>query len=359
MPEFDVDLVIAVHDPQRRIERAVGSALNGTRSGIRVTVVCHNTDGSAVRERLAAFADDDRLRFLDLDDGIPSPSGPFNLGMDAATAEFTSIMGSDDELEPGAIDSWLALARRARADVVIAAERIAGGPRVPTPVARPLRRTRLDGVRDRLAYRSAPLGLLSRARFGELRFPAGFSSGEDIEFVTAVWYSGAEIAFDRHGPAYVIHADAPSRSSTTVRPLTTDAVILDSLFASPQFGALGERERLALVVKLFRVNVIGWVANRPLEAHWSPDDRSRLAAAIEQCRRAAPGAERLLSRLDRALLDMASAPGTPTSELLSAASARRSRARPAALLPRRLRDAGRREAPLRFTIASALVRFGA
>ena len=80
-------------------------------------------------------------------------------------------------------------------------------------------------------------------------------------------------------------------------------------------------ERLAVVVKLFRVNVIGWVVNRPLEAHWSSDDRSRLASAIEQCRRAAPGAERLLSRMDRALLDLASTPVSPTSELIAAASA--------------------------------------
>jgi hypothetical protein len=358
VPEYDVDLVIAVHDPERRIERAVGSALNGTTAAIRVTVVCHNTDGAAVRERLAAFAADRRVRFLDLDDGIPSPSGPFNLGLESATAEFASIMGSDDELERGAIDSWLALARRSGADLVLPSLRIADGPRVPTPPARPLRRTRLDGVRDRLAYRSAPLGLVSRARFGAMRFPAGFAAGEDIEYVTALWYSGVRIAFDRRGPAYLIHSDAPSRASTSVRPLATDATILDSLFASPQFRALGDRERTSVVVKLYRVNVLGWVANRPREAHWRDADRTELVAAIERCRRAAPEAERLLSRLDRRVLDLACTPGAPTRALLDAASARRSRARAGALLPRRLGDSLHREAPLRFTVASALVRFG-
>ncbi|MFE5672445.1 glycosyltransferase family 2 protein [Agromyces sp. NPDC056523] len=359
MPEYDVDLVIAVHDPKRQIERAVGSALSGTRSPIRVTVVSHNTDAMAVRARLAAFADDARLRFLDLTDGIRSPSGPFNLGLEAATAEFVSIMGSDDELEPGAIDSWLALARRSRAELVLPSLRIAGGPRVPTPPARPLRRTGLDGVRDRLAYRSAPLGLVSRARFGAMRFPAGFAAGEDIEYVTALWYSGARIAFDRRGPAYLIHSDAPSRASTSVRPLATDAAILDSLFTSPQFRALGPRERDSVVVKLYRVNVLGWVANRPLESQWRDEDRQELVTAIERCRRAAPRAERLLSRLDRQVIELACMPGASTRALLDAASARRSRARPGALLPRRLRDAIRSEAPLRFTIASALVRFGA
>ncbi|MFC5858911.1 hypothetical protein [Agromyces flavus] len=98
-------------------------------------------------------------------------------------------------------------------------------------------------MRDRLAYRSAPLGLVSRARFGAMRFPAGFAAGEDIEYVTALWYSGARIAFDRRGPAYLIHSDAPSRTSTSVRPLATDAVILDSLFASAQFRELDPRER--------------------------------------------------------------------------------------------------------------------
>jgi hypothetical protein len=95
-----VDHIIAVHNNRRPIARAVGSVLKHTSAPIRVSVVCHNTEQGEIRLILGELADDPRLRLLQLDDGIPSPSGPFNAGMDAATAPFTSIMGSDDELEP-------------------------------------------------------------------------------------------------------------------------------------------------------------------------------------------------------------------------------------------------------------------
>ncbi|WP_448003838.1 glycosyltransferase family A protein [Agromyces bauzanensis] len=356
MPDPDVDHIIAVHDPARPIERAVGSVLDHTAGSVRVTVICHNTDGGAVRERLRSRAADSRLRFIDLDDGIPSPAGPFNAGLDAASARFTSIMGSDDELEPGAIDSWLRVANAARADVVIPRVRHAGGAYVATPPTRPWRTRRLDGVRDRLSYRSAPLGLVSTSRFGGLRLPPGLASGEDVRYVTALWFSGAEVAFDRSGPAYLVHSDAAARASTAHRPMSTDTAFLAGLFASTEFSSLSERQRSALVVKLLRVNVVSWVVNRPHVEAWNGEDRSVIAESVRRCLAIAPGAERPLSRADRALLDAIVDERTEIGEVIRLGRERSRFLRPASLLPRRIANALGREAPLRFGAASALVR---
>src|SRR5690606_32966540 len=107
-------------------------------------------------------AADTRVRLISLIDGIPSPAGPINAGLDAATAPFTSLLGSDDLYEPGAIDAWLEVQRRGRADVVIPRVSTHSGNTLRTPPTRPFRTHRLDGVRDRLSYRTVQLGLVSR-----------------------------------------------------------------------------------------------------------------------------------------------------------------------------------------------------
>jgi hypothetical protein len=358
VPEPDVDLIIAVHDPTRPIERAVSSVLDGTRAAVRVTVVCHNTDGTAIRVRLESHSQDARLRVLDLVDGVASPSGPFNAGLDAATASYVSIMGSDDELRPGAVDSWLAVARASESDVVLPPIVHASGARVPTPPSRPFRSRRLDGVKDRLAYRSAPLGLIARSRIGAIRFPAAVPTGEDIEFTVALWFSGAVVAFDRRGPAYVVHADADERVSTIRRPIAIDASFLEPLLRSAAFLGLSVIQRTALVVKLYRINILAWAANRPEVDAWSDQDRVDLAECIAACRAVAPRAEEMLSRADRDLIDAICDPSSPTQTVVDLARARRIHARFAALVPRGPSDILRREAPLRFVAASAIMRAG-
>lgn len=356
MADPDVDHIIATHDPGRPIERAVASVLDHTRADVRVTVVCHNTDGRAVRERLAALGPGGRLRVLDLDDGIPSPSGPFNLGLAAATATFTSIMGSDDTLDPGAIDSWLAMARRTRSDVVLPRMRVEGGGDILTPPTRPWRSLRLNAVRDRLAYRTSPLGLISRSMFGTLRFPPGLRSGEDIEYVTAVWHSAGVIALDRRGPAYVVHSDAPARASTGPRPVSSDAAFLPRLFASEAYRRLRRDAREALIVKILRLNVLTWVAMRPDPATWTPDDLTALSDAIARCLAEAPRAHRVLSRTDRRILDsfQAQSGWEAGLELVRGRTA----VRPGNVLTRDVWAMLSRQAPLRFGAASLLMRSG-
>lgn len=358
MPEPLVDVIIAVHNPGRPIGRAVSSVLKHTTAPIRVSVVCHNTDQGEIRRVLGDLAGDPRLRLLELQDGVRSPSGPFNAGMDAATARFTSIMGSDDELEPGAIDSWLAVQRRDRADVVIPRLAHAGAADVPTPPTRPFRAAGLDGVRDRLSYRSAPLGLVSRDRFGALRLMSVAGTGGDVEYSTALWFSGARISRDRGGPAYRIHNDASDRVTLAAKPVAADFIFLGRLLASELFARLAPAQREALVVKLIRVHIFGTVHNRPDPALWTEAERATLAAGLEGCVRAAPRALAVLSRSDRALIDVIRDVGASAGALLAAAARRRRYLSPVSLVPRNPLLVFAREAPLRFAVSSALVRAG-
>ncbi|MET0932623.1 MAG: glycosyltransferase family A protein [Mycetocola sp.] len=356
--EPDVDIVIAVHDPRRPIERAVGSVLDRNGSRLRVTVVCHNTPTGAIRDRLAPFVSDPRLRILELADGIRSPAGPFNAGLDAATARFTSVMGSDDELEAGAIDSWLHTADRDGAAVVIPQLRHAGGTTVPTPPTRPLRRSSLDGVKDRLSYRSAPLGLVSRRIFGTERFTPGVPSGEDVAYVTALWFSGQRISFDRRGPAYLIHADAVDRVTFRAKPIREDMAFLRLLLDDPRLDALTASQRMALVVKLLRIHLFGAVTNRPSPAAWSAEDRDDLAEMTDRCLDLSPGAVAVLSLADARVVRAIRDVSVPASALIALGAARRRFARPASVLTARAWSVLAREAPLRMMIASLLVRSG-
>ncbi|MFD6054802.1 glycosyltransferase [Agromyces sp. NPDC060279] len=348
MPLAEVDLVIAVHDPRRDIRRAVGSVLSSRRA-VRAVVVCHNTPAEGIAERLGDLADDPRVRLEQLDDGIPSPAGPFNRGLDEVRAPYFGIMGSDDELAPGAIDRWLELAERTGADVVLPVLRYAGGRRVPTPPTRPGRAVGLDPVRDRLAYRTAPLGLVSSARFGALRFTEGLPTGEDLRFSSELWFSGAKIAQMRRGAEYLVHDDAV-RITFAKRAVADDLAAVSLLTRDAWALGLDEGQRIALTAKLWRLPVFGAVHYRT--GAWSAADRLALRDVGVLVDGFAPAARGMLSRADDALIDAILDPAVPDAELDARSQARRRFATPAALLPRRLRAIAAREAPIRFAAAS-------
>ncbi|MET0161954.1 MAG: glycosyltransferase family 2 protein [Microbacteriaceae bacterium] len=351
-----VDVIVAVHSAARPVERAVHSVLAGTAARVRVTVVCHGLPSDEIAAKLGADAVDARVRLVELVDGLRSPSGVFNRGFELATGRFTSIMGSDDELEPGAIDSWLAVQARDDADVVIPRLRFAGGAVVPTPAVRPFRGSRLDAVRDRLAYRSAPLGLVSRARFGELRLLPGLRNGGDIDYATRMWTSGARISYDGDGPAYLIHDDAGDRVTLEPKPLADELASVRLLAEQDWLAAKPAAVRRAVAVKLLRIHVFGAAYYRRDLAEWSAADRAAMRDTVRTCLALAPGCERVLARADRALLDALLAGDAAASELSRLAVARRRFPAPATLVPRRLDALLAREAPLRFAAASVLVR---
>lgn len=357
---FDVDLIIAVHTPERDLVRAVRSVFAGNDAAIRVTIVCHNTPIEPITKLLGDLAQHAHLRLLELRDGIRSPAGPFNTGLDAATAPYTSVMGSDDELEPGAIDSWLRLAQKTGAEAVIARVRHASGAALPSPPTRPFRSRGLDAVKDRLSYRSAPLGLVSRKAYSDLRFTTGVRTGEDIGYVTQLWFTASQIAYDRRGPAYLIHADVAERVTTLAPPIADDLEFLEPLLASDVYASLSDAGRASLLTKTVRGTLFGLVQNRPTADSWPLPERVALAAVTTRLRdelRQTGLGERALSRADIALLETMQQPTVPVAQLLERSKQRRAFLTPAAMCSRRLRDVLRRDAPIRFAAATLLSRW--
>ncbi len=351
-----VDLVIAVHDATRPVDRAVASALaSGLGDELRVTVVCHNISVEEIAERMSASTRS-AVRFLHLHDGIRSPAGPFNHGIESADAEYVAIMGSDDSLEPGALSAWLLIARRGGAVAVIPPERHASGAAIRTPVLRPWRRGPVDPVRDRLSYRTAPLGLIRReavARLG-LRLGGNLTTGEDQLFGLKLWFSGERIEYARGAPAYLVGADATGRVTSAALPAALELRAVSELLDDTWFRALPTRARSAIAVKCVRVHVFAAAASRSATDAWVPGDREYLAALLARIEHAAPGFARPFAIADRRLIDAIADLDAPVSAVGSAAVARRRFGRPSTLIARNVRGHFAVEGPLRFSVASAL-----
>ncbi|SHE24013.1 glycosyltransferase family 2 protein [Actinomyces glycerinitolerans] len=383
-PGTRVDVVVACHTPARPIGRAVASLLDGNPEAA-VTVVCHNR---TAEEIASAIRPEHRelVRYLEHIDPRPSASGPFNAGMRAARTPWVSIMGSDDRLAAGAVASWLTLSGATGAEFII--PRLAlGSPTtiVPTPAPRPTRLLapylcsraagrgpnrpggpaarairRLactDLVADRLAYRSAPLGLLSVAmlRRTGAHLVEGVPVGEDVAMATGL-FATVPTAYDAAGPVYLIGEDASDRVTYVVRPMDEQLGFLPALVTAPWFNSLTAAQRRAVVVKMVRIHVFGAVYYRDREEIWTPTERAALAGMCRRLHGAAPGFDRVLSLADRDLLDACLDPAVPAATLIHRAQARRRHGRPATLLTRDPAWLLDREAPLRFMSASLLTK---
>lgn len=342
-----VDMTIAVHSATRPIARAVASVVDHTQADVRVNVVAHNIDPSIIRTSLGHYADHAQVRLLALRDGIGSPAGPMNHGFAQSDAPFLSVMGSDDELAPGAIDSWLAVQKATNAEVVLARIVIPGGRTDPYPPVRNGRRTHdLDGRKDRLAYRSAPVGLIDRARFGRLRFTEGLSSGEDLAYSATLWFTGRCLAYDLHGPGYTLNDDATDRVTTTPRPVSANFAFLDAIEELDWFTTCSSAVRDALIVKLIRLHFFDVLrAHASAEAGIAPH-RAALLDVLARFEAMSPRTIRLLSRADRRVLD-ALRTGDEAIDLTAVLDARWNYRTLSALIPRNPLLTLHRQAPLR------------
>lgn len=358
-----LDVVIAVHTPDRPVGRAVASLLEGglaaeagTQRRLRINVVCHNTEVGPIRERVAP-EHRGLVRFLHYADGIKSPAGPFNHGIAESSGTWVAIMGSDDSVEPGALVQWVEAAERADCDVLIAPMAHAGGSRIHTPVVRRTRRGRLDPVADRLAYRTAPLGLmkLSLVRRLGLMFPPQYATGEDQSFSAKLWFSGARISYGRGLPRYLVHSDAGVRVTNTPRSVTEDMAFATDLVLSGWFEELPKRAKEAIVTKIIRVHVFGHVLLRAEAGTWNRADAREMAQELRKLLFSAPHAVRPLSLADRKLLDAVAREEADVDVMESLARARRQFRSPRTWVPRNITAALHPEAPLRFMSASALV----
>jgi hypothetical protein len=358
-----LDVVIAVHTPDRPVGRAVASLLEGGLAAeagaprrLRINVVCHNTDVEPIRDRVAP-GHRELVRFLHYVDGIKSPAGPFNHGIAEATGTWVAIMGSDDSIEPGALAQWVDAAERDGADVLIAPMAHAGGGAIRTPVVRRTRRAPLDPVADRLTYRTAPLGLmrLELVRQLGLTFPPRYATGEDQSFSAKLWFSGAKISYGRGLPRYLVHADAAVRVTHTPRPVTEDLAFATDLVLSDWFAELPRRAREAIVTKIIRVHVFGHVLLRAEAGTWDKEDAREMAQELRKLLFGAPHAARPLSLADRKLLDAVAREEPDVDVMRSLARARRRFVSPQTWVPRDITRVLHPEAPFRFMSASALV----
>ena len=294
---LDIDVIIAVHSATRPVARAVRSALK-TASRVRVTVVVHNIDPAVIERNLGDLVDDPRVRLIELQDGIRSPAGPMNLGLRKATADWFALLGSDDEFEAGALDAWLELAQRTAADVVIAGIQDVGRPSDPYPPKRRDRVSDLDGDRDRLVYRSAPLGLVSLRAFPGVQLAAGLPSGEDLPLVARLWMTGARVSFDPALPLYIGHVDAEDRVTAEPRPVAADFAFLDHIVGAEWWDLVGPKARRALVLKTIRIHVFDAIVARLSEGGLEPTARTAIRAVLDRLRAMSPNAFRLLSIAD-------------------------------------------------------------
>ena len=295
MPEAEI--IIGVHSATRPVERAVASLL-ANRRNILVTVIAHNLDRESVATRLGDLLTDERVRILDLNDGVRSPANAFNFGLDNATADFVGLLGSDDELAAGALDAWLALADAHAADVVIAPIRRVESGAVPSPRVRGRRTHALDGDRDRLFERTAPLGLWRRERFAHLRFAEGLPRGVDQAFGLHLWFSDGSIVFDPISPPYIEHDDQRDRVTKAGGPASDDLAYLDAIEADPVFARMSRSAKRAVAAKILRVHVIGSISTHVTLTGLDPNDRETFTEVWERLRQWAPGVDGILSIRD-------------------------------------------------------------
>lgn len=343
-----VDVVIPVHDTRRPLKRAIASAVDA-RS--RVTVVCHGVDVESVQSTVGPLADD--AFWLGYSDGAASPAGPKNAGMDATEAPWIVFLDSDDYLAPSAIPRWLDFAKRHCVDAVIAPERAETGPRIRTPPVRLGRRAPLDAVKDRLLYRTAPLGMIRRSLIeaSGARFTEGLATGEDLAFSARLWLSSWRVGYARGAPDYIVGEDAVGRITSQERPVAAVLAPVDRMLTDPWLRDQRPDACAAFAVRAVRGTLFSAVLAATVAGSWSEEDETATISTLERLERFAPGYRRVFSRLDHALLERLEARDDATS-LAALSVARRRFATPKALLTRDIRDLLCRDAPVRLYLAS-------
>ena len=302
-----VEVVIACHDERRPIERAVASVLQDEVAfdNVRVTVIAHGLPADVFEERLAGVKGD--WRVVAFHDGIRSAAGPFNRGLDLATADYIMVMGSDDFLEPGAMAAWLAHVRLERPSVAVFRMRIQGDPIMPNPLTRIGRTHHLDAASDRLFYRTAPLALIAREEIDRLglRMTEDLRVGEDFDFGIRLWAFARRIDFLAHAGCYVIGTDAVERTTHAPLSIEQSLAAIVRLLDDDLPARLSAAHRRALAIKLVRTSVLAAVRSRPIAADWQGGDEevAQLRGILLRILALAPHVLTPFSRQDRPVLD--------------------------------------------------------
>lgn len=281
-----IEVVIPVHDLERPFMRAVRSVLDQSREladlgvSLGATVVLHNLGDAGVPQLPGPGSD--AVTWLRCDDGIGSPAGPRNLALEQSTATYLSFLDSDDYLELGSLAAWWKAAQPTSAAAVIAPLRTPEGAILPAPRIRPSRPQVLDPLKDGLAYRSVPYGLLRRSALTAIgfRYAEGLRTGEDIETTLKLWFRSGAVCYPYGAAAYHQTDDSGTgRVTSSINPMAEEFRWLERLLTSGwlQEATLAERRTVAL--KILRVHGIGALVRRGAgaaengKAMWDDNER--------------------------------------------------------------------------------------
>lgn len=276
-------IVVPVHNRERPVARAVASVLEDPGAG--VIVVAHNID-----PRELTLPKDSRVKVVKLDGHVGYPGAAFDCGIAAATAEWVGIMGSDDWFEPGALQALREHGEADNADGVLAPLSYQGGSKGFSP--RTLRHRNLQAARDRLFYRTAPLGLYRREvlQHPEYAFGHTYPVGSDMQVSVRLWTSGRRFSYYPDSPAYVVGSDAKERTTLTRRPLSEHGKAWLEIWDQRWVEQLDTETRHALAVKILRVHVLGAVQQRSEASDWLDGDFEWLGALTRRILMEDPGA---------------------------------------------------------------------
>jgi succinoglycan biosynthesis protein ExoO len=112
----DISVIIAAHNVESYIERAMRSALN--QQGVTVEVVVVNDGSTDGTPAAIARIEDPHVKRLDLSPNM-GPSGARNAGIAVAAAPWIAILDGDDALLPDRLNRCLARAKMLNADIVV------------------------------------------------------------------------------------------------------------------------------------------------------------------------------------------------------------------------------------------------
>jgi hypothetical protein len=353
-----VDVIIPIHDSNRPLERTIRSLLTtglSVGSEVLVTVVCHNVAIAEISSKLPSQLRE-LVNFLELHDGLPNPGGPRTHGLEQTNSQYISFLDSDDTFDPQALKVWVALAEAHSLDAVIPPERHDTGKAIRTPPVRRFRAGNLDPVRDRVSYRTAPLGLIRRAaieRLG-LEFGTGVRTGEDQAFALKLWFGSNSVRFARGAPSYIVGGDAQARVTTQLQLLADELKSPRDLIRSTWFAEQSVASKSAIAVKLVRLQLFGGVERRLTGNVWAAESHAAAAEFLDTIKLVASGYQNSLSVADVRLCHAIANQTSTVTKLSLLANKRRAFGRPATLLTADLRHLLLPDAPLRYMIATAL-----
>lgn len=365
-----IEVVIPVHDVQRPFKRAVSSALgqraelSGLGVELRVTVVLHNLGPAAadVTADSGPGSGFDGVTWLVCDDGVRSPAGPRNRALDESTATFLSFLDSDDYLESGSLAAWWKAAQPDSAAIVIAPLRTPEGTILPAPRIRPSKPAVLDPLKDGLAYRSVPYGLLRRSALTDVgfRYAEGLRTGEDIEATLKLWFRSGPVCYPYGAPAYHQTDDSGGgRVTSTLSLLADEFQWLERLLASEWLQQAQLSERRAVALKLLRVHGIGALLRRAGatgvedDVLWNEAERAYWADISSRLYAFAGGTLPELSRRDTELTQAAAA-AADVKSLRAAVGRHRAAGRLGDLIPAALAAILSRDSVLRHYLTERL-----